>query len=246
MPRNLYLAWQHPETRSWRTFARLERRQSEYELVFTRGALGLQTIPFDLFKMDLEQRYRFSELIPIFKNRLPSRGRSDFQKMATWLNLRGDEDEFTSLSRFGLIPGTDAILVYPEPDVSNGRYVLEFFVHGVRHMDGDVDVICASLPPGARLLPMLDVQNPIDSDAVVLRPERKSVLVGYVPAFYAHDIRTLVSKPPGSDRANVTVVRCNMDAPIQLRLLCRFESPAPADFRALQTEAHELLLSRAA
>jgi hypothetical protein len=143
--KTLYLAWQHPDTRSWQTFARLDRTRSDYELVFTRGALGLQTIPFDLFKMDLYQRYRFSELLPIFRNRLPSRKRTDFTKILSWLNLSGDEDEFALLARFGLIPGTDALIVYPEPEKSDDRYSLEFFVHGVRHMHGDVEAVCASL-----------------------------------------------------------------------------------------------------
>jgi len=196
--------------------------------------------------MDLNQRYRFSELIPIFQNRLLSRNRNDFAKIASWLNLRGDEDEFSSLARFGLIPGTDAILVYPEPETSDGHYSLEFFVHGIRHMHGDVETVCASLGPGARLFPLLDVQNPVDVDAVALRPEHNSVMLGYVPAFYAADLRNLLSRPSTAERALLYVVRCNMDAPTQLRLLCSFEAPMPADFRALDTRAHEVIFSRAA
>lgn len=246
MVKTLYLAWQHPDTRSWHTFARLDRTRSDHELVFTRGALGLQTIPLELFKMDLHQRYRFSELIPIFRNRLPSRNRTDFAKIASWLNLRGDEDEFASLARFGLIPGTDAIIVYPEPETSDGRYSLEFFVHGIRHMHGDVEAVCASLNPGERLLPLFDVQNPVDANALALRREDNTVLLGYVPAFYAADLHSLLSRPAIAEQARMYVVRCNMDAPTQLRLLCRFEAPMPADFQALHTPAHEVIFKRAA
>jgi hypothetical protein len=244
--KTVYLAWQHPDTRSWHTFARLDRTANDHELLFTRGALGLQTIPLDLFKMDLNRRYKFSELIPIFRNRMPSRSRTDFAKIAEWLNLRGDEDEFTLLSRFGLIPGTDGILVYPEPETSHSRYSLEFFVHGIRHMQGDAETICSSLRPSDRLLPLLDVQNPVDVDAVAIRPHNSSVLLGYVPAFYAADLRNLLSRPHVAERATMTVVRCNVDAPTQLRLLCRFEAPMPAEFRALHTQAHEIILNHAA
>lgn len=243
MSKTLFLAWQHPETRSWATFARLDKSATDYDLTFTRGASGLRAV-HELFKMDPHQRYRFSELLPIFKNRLPSRSRTDFSKMTSWLNLRGDEDEFALLSRFGLIPGTDGILVYPQPDVRLGHYSLEFFLHGLRHMHGDVEATCAKLEPGNRLLPLLDVQNPVDQNAVALRPEHKTILLGYVPAFYAEDVRSLVSN--AADGARITVVRCNPEAPTQLRLLCRLEAPVAADFVPLQTEAHKSLLPRAA
>src|SRR5262249_38863139 len=153
------------------------------------------------------------------QNRLPSRNRTDFTKIASWLNLRGDEDEFASLARFGLIPGTDAIIVYPEPETSDGRYSLEFFVHGVRHMHGDVEAVCASLNTGDRLLPLFDLQNPVDVNAVALRSDRNTILLGHVPAFYTADLRDLLSRPAIADQARLHVVRSNADAPTQLRLL---------------------------
>jgi hypothetical protein len=123
LPASLYVAWQNQVTRVWHTVARLSRSEAGYELVFTRGVSSLLTIPADLFRMDVRKRYISNALFPLFKNRLPSRSRTDFEKMARWLNVKGDEDEFALLSKFGLIPGTDSLLVYPEPDVVSGVYI---------------------------------------------------------------------------------------------------------------------------
>ena len=80
----------------------------------------------------------------------------------------GDEDEFVLLSKCGLIPGTDSVLVYPEPGLSEGRYQLEFFVHGIRHMHSSASKWCEEVEQGERLFPLLDVQNPVDPNAVAL------------------------------------------------------------------------------
>jgi hypothetical protein len=120
LPTNFYVAWQNQATRVWHTVARLSRSKAGYELVFTRGIASLPAIPFDLFRMDVKRRYSSDELFPLFRNRLPSRSRADFRKIAQWLNVMEGEDEFDLLSKFGLIPGTDSLLVYPEPTVISG------------------------------------------------------------------------------------------------------------------------------
>lgn len=246
MPRNLYLAWQDQGTRAWHTFARLSRVGSDYALAFTRGVDALQSIPLDLFKVDVTKEYRFSDLIPVFKNRLPSPNRADFPRLAGWLNLSGEEDQFSLLSRFGLIPGTDSILIYPEPEIQTGRYQVEFFVHGIRHMHRDVTSLCDRLKPGDRLLSVLDIQNEHDQNAVALRYENNPLLIGYVPKFYAADLRNLLGKPKIAQSARVTVIKNNHDAPSQLKLLCRFVADAPPGFQTLQTEEHKLIIDELA
>jgi hypothetical protein len=235
----LYVAWQDETSRTWHTIARLTRDSEGYELIFTQGASRLGDLPERLFRMQLKYRYRFETLINMFRNKIPSRSRPDFEKMARWLNLTGSENEFALLSKFGLIPSSDALLVYPEPKVGGGKYELEFFVHGVRHMHPDVLKWCDNLEPGGRLLPVLDVQNPVDRHAVALRSETDTILVGYVPTFYAGDLKRILSDEALCAAAKITVVRNNKDAPIQLRLLCRFESPISPDFQPLDSTAHK-------
>jgi hypothetical protein len=140
----------------------------------------------------------------------------------------------------------DSLLVYPEPDVISGTYGLEFFAHGIRQMHKDAMESRGTLKAGERLLPLLDVQNPVDQNAVAIRSVDPVVLVGYVPTFYAADFRQLLSQPRLAAKAQLTVVRFNEDAPSQLRLLCRFECPVPHGFRALNSEPHQPVVDEAA
>lgn len=246
MARDLYVAWQEQATRTWHTIARLRRVGDEYEFLFTRGVTKLNSIPLDLFRMDVNKRYRSAELIPLFRNRLLSRSRTDFSKVARWLNLKGDEDEFESLSKFGLIPGTDAVLIYPAPQIEAQTYSVDFFVHGIRHMHPEVISHCNEIAEGSRLLPVLDVQNPVDLNAVAFRTENDCRLVGYLPTFYADDIHSILADPSQAETARVTVIRNNTDAPIQLRLLCTFNAKVSEGFSSLSSEVHRPLLDEAA
>ena len=240
MADNLYVAWQDEVSRTWHTIARLTRDSEGFELIFTQGATRLGDLPERLFGMQLKYRYRFEKLIHLFKNKIPSRNRPDFEKMARWLNLSGSEDEFALLSKFGLIPGSDALLVYPAPTIVDSKYEIEFFVHGIRHMQPDVLKLCENdLEPGERLLPVLDVQNPVDPHAVLLRCESNPILVGYVPTFYAADLKHILSNEALCASARITVLRNNKDAPIQLRLLCRFESAVLPGFQPLDSIVHK-------
>ncbi len=234
----LYAAWQD-ENRSWHTIGRLTQRGGLYEFVFTKGASVLGTMPKDLLGMNIYHSYRSPQLFSLFRNKLPSRTRPDFRQMAGWLGLSGDESEIALLEKFGLIPGSDSTLVYPEPDISSGKYVVEFFIHGLRHTGEDALRWCEVARRGARLLPLLDLQNPFDASAVAVRPEDQSTIVGYVPAFYAHDFYQILKDPNCAAAARITLLRCNQDAPPQLKLLCRFESPLPKLFVPLATDEHQ-------
>lgn len=242
MAGRLFAAWQDEKSRSWHTIGRLTRlRKDEFEFVFTKGAAVLGAMPKDLLGMNTFHSYRSAELLPLFRNKLPSRNRPDFIRMANWLSLDGTESDFEQLAKFGLILWTDSTIVYPEPDVSSNSYMLEFFVHGVRYMQVDAVEWCKNTQVGAQLLPMLDVKNPIDPRAVALRPHDKNILLGYVPAFYASDFYTILSDTRRAKAARISVVKCNDDAPPQLRLLCRIEAPIPQSFVALNTEEHQPL-----
>ena len=167
-------------------------------------------------------------------------------RLANWLNLRGNEEEFEALAKFGLIPGTDSILVYPEPQVSLGMYRLEFFVHGIRHMHEHADLLCKDMNEGDRLLPLLDVQNPVDPNAIALRCTSNTILLGYAPAFYSADLRRILSDQQLAGGARIKIVRNNVDAPVQMRLLCRIEAAVPSTFRALDTDVHKPIFEYAA
>lgn len=92
-----------------------------------------------------------------------------------------------------------------------------------------------------RLFPLLDVQNPVDPNAVALRTA-SNVLIGYVPTFHAGDLKRALADSRYSALARISILRNNVDAPIQLRPLCRFTCPVSQSFRVLDTADHEPLL----
>ena len=248
-PRKVYIAWQEPVTRQWHTIARLSRAGNLYEFGFTRGADQLRGVVKKLFNSNLDEHYASADLISVFRNKIPPRSRADFRKLANWLNLEGDESDFELLGKFGLIPGSDGLMVYPEPQVADGRYSVEFFMHGIRHahgepndrhLHGDVMKWCQSARSGDNLFPLLDVQNAYDVNAVALRAEQGTIVLGYVPRFYTADLRSILGQPEYASTARIKLLRNNSDAPVQFRMLCRFASAIPSDFKPLNDMDHEM------
>ena len=232
----LFVAWQDEETRRWITVARVTRGSEGYEFVFTRGARHLKSLPESLFRMKTDLRYKSAFLLPIFMNRVPAKSRADFGRLARWVNVSEGEDDFELIAKFGLIPGTDSMMIYPPPIIKGGEYKLDFFVHGIRHMHKDVEDWCTKVSEIATLRPMLDVQNDADSNAVALRAENGKLILGYVPAFYALDLHNILMGEQGALKSRIFVLRSNTDAPPQLRLLCRFTSTVPPNFKSMQSD----------
>jgi hypothetical protein len=109
-------------------------------------------------------------------------------------------------------------------------------------MHKDVVSLCENVTSGSRLLPVLDVQNPVDKNAVALRCEDETILIGYVPTFYAGDVHRILSDSKIASSAKISVIRNNVDAPLQLRLLCSFDATVPLGFHPLNTDVHKLFL----
>lgn len=241
MPRNLFVAWQDSRTRSWHTVARLTRINDEYELVFTEGARRFKSVLNDLFGLDLEYRYRFQKLIPAFRNKIPPKSRSDYASLSNWFGVSEEEDEFTKLSKFGMLQSNEPIIVYPEPDAAGGRYECEFFLHALRYMHPDAMDWCRAAAAGAVLNPLLDVKNEADEFAVALRSTPGCILLGYIPAFFARDINLLLRQREIAAEATISVVQANPGAPAQMMLRCKYSSPRPEGFSPLGSESHQLL-----
>jgi hypothetical protein len=247
---SVYVAWQDPGTREWHTIARLSHSTADqYEFGFTRGAEKLRDVAKQLFNSNLEGHFFSTGLTALFRNKIPPRSRSDFSKLANWLNLTGKESDFEMLGKFGLFPGTDGLLVYPAPLVGQGRYSIEFFIHGIRHthgdsqarhLHGDVLTWCETAKVGDQLYALLDVQNQFDANSVALRADGGTIAVGYVPRFYASDLRLILGQPEFAKSARFELLRNNVDAPLQFRMLCRFTSNVPIGFLPLDDTDHEM------
>lgn len=238
--RTLFVAWQNPESRHWFVVGRLSKKERTYQFVYTHGStLSDKFVPFGRMK-DLHSTYESEELFPLFSDRLLARNRPEYKEYSTWLHLSSGANEldpFDELARTGGTRATDSLSVFacPEPDV-DGTYNLTFFSHGIRYLPTAAQVFVGGLEAGRALFLMLDNQNSADTLAVAMRTE-PPMIVGYVPRYYCEDVRKLIeSKFAGS--VKVWVEKVNLDAPIQLRLLCAIRAPWPESFKPCSGEQY--------
>ncbi len=222
---------------------RLTRTKNKYSFVYTRGAAASSKfIPFGRMT-DLRKEYESTELLPFFSNRVLTKSRPEYAEFLRWLDL-DDSDPLLQLARTGGLKGTDSISVYPAPTPDkNGDYRVVFFCHGMRYTgEPSLHQAIQRLRKGDQLFPMHDMQNPWDRDAIALRSDDPATLLGYCPRFFAKDFGTLLGND--ANRASVTVVRANLTAPIEYRLLCEFKAHWPTGFVACEGDEFESLARR--
>jgi hypothetical protein len=227
----LILAWQKPDTRRWLNVGILSEDSGEYIFQYTDEAKKEQITPFGQMT-DLNATYKSEAIFPLFANRLLSKSRPEYKDYIKWLAFDGEEsiNPIEELSRSGGIRATDSLQVFPVPEKDgNGKYKAFFFSHGIRYLPENYIERVARLEIGEKLFLMQDSQNASDKYAIAIRTDDKPELLGYCPAFFAKDFGKLLQMCQPKD-IEVKVVKVNMDAPIQYRLLCRLEAPWPEAF----------------
>jgi hypothetical protein len=187
--------------------------------------------------------YESRELFPFFANRVLSKKRPEYQEFLQWLNVPpGQDDPLTLLARTCGIRATDTLAVFPCPEQQgDNTYQVQFFSHGLRYLSAGSIERVHNLRSGDSLYVMVDVQNARDPQAVALRSDDPIALVGFSPRYFAKDFRRLLEHC-SPETVKVVVERVNHDAPVQLRLLCRFTAPWPEGFRPCADEAYEPLV----
>ncbi len=235
----LFVAWQDLESRHWFVVGRLTRNARRFHFTYTHGAtLATKFTPFGRMS-DLYSSYESEELFPLFTDRLLAKNRPEYEDYGRWLNLpkSASLDPFDELSRTGGIRATDPLAVFscPKPQ-SDGTYALSFFSHGIRYLPKESQQFVGNLDAGRQLFLMLDNQNEADVLAVEMRTD-PPMIVGFVPRYYAEDFRTLTEGKLVS-RVKVWVEKVNLDAPIQLRLLCTIKAPWPESFEPCSGEQY--------
>lgn len=240
--KTLFVAWQDPKTRFWHPVGRLTFGDGLYRFAYTQGAQKSPRFrPFGRLS-DLQRSYVSRNLFPLFLNRVLHENRPEYSDFLTWVGLDTSEsDAFEILDRTGGERQTDSIVVFACPvRDSEGFYTAHFFSHGIRHLPKASQERVNELAEGDTLFPMLDVHNPYDTNAVMLRTGDPATLVGYCPRYRALDFGRLIqmNKP---DDVLVTVERVNPDAPTQLRLLCKLRAAWPSNFRPCQDSEYELI-----
>jgi hypothetical protein len=227
--KDLIIAWQDSLTRRWHPVARLGRTESgRYYFVYTEGAKESPNFePFGRMT-DLHAVYLGEQIFPLFANRMLPRSRPDFKAYIGWLGLKEQElDELEVLGRSGGIRATDNLELFPCPAPDeHGRYVGYFFVHGLRYLLPEHIQRLNILHAGNRLFVVRDIQNPADADALLLRTADPVSLIGYCPRYLAAEFGNFIDVV-GAAEFRVIVEQLNADAPYDLRVLCKVESPWP-------------------
>ena len=238
----LFVAWQDPESRSWFPVGRLTFDNGTYQFAYTRGAKESKSFrPFGRMT-ELDSVYMSKELFPLFSNRILPKSRPEHQDYMRWLGLSEDKyNELEELARTGGQRATDSLEIFPCPEPTpDNRYVVYFFSHGLRYLIPENLARISSLVPGEKLLLARDVQNNFDEMALLLRTQDPISIVGYCPRYYSAEFSRLLELV-GPEKVDVSVERVNVDAPTQLRLLCRVSAPWPIAFSPCARELYETL-----
>ena len=239
----LYALWQDPVSRLWHPVGLLGHSGNKYYFQYTRGALSSEHFePFARMR-DLGKRYESETLFPTFANRLISKNRPEYKSMISWLGLNQEtpDIQFHMLSLLGGQRETDKIRMIPRPERSpNGTFKIRFFVHGLRYMVDDAAREVAQLKDGEELILALEANNPQDKDAISVSKSSPKCTLGYVPRYYAHDLRKVIQNKE-CKRLSVNVVKVNPDAPLSMRLLCEVESTWPEGYVPFISEEYRPL-----
>ncbi len=232
----VFIAWRggSPERGEWSPVAKLDRVDGEYRFAYTRGACTLPGFHAFPGMLDLEEIYRSETLFPLFANRLLSRSRPEYEAWLTWggFDPQRPPEPLALLSVTEGIRQTDAVEVFPcpVPDGTDGKYRTHFFLHGLRHASPQAQARLATLHAGAELSIELEDDNAHDPHALAVWVDGNERLrLGYVPRYLARDARTL-ARQVGVDAIDLRVMRNNLGAPLQMRLLCSLTAPWPPEF----------------
>ena len=228
--RVIYIALRDFDSSSWIPVAKVQKKNDLYSLIYTRGAARLRGFEGFFRMRDLGCEFYSSDIFPILKNRLLSKGRPEYGVYKEWMGRsRDDSDVFEELARTGGLRGTDDIELIPVPEkTSDGRYEAYFFSHGLRHLDKSNVEAVNSVPTGARVFLARDVQNSHDRFALLLRVEDPRTVLGYVPRYYSQAFSSLLDID--SESVDVTVFRVNKGAPPAFRVLCKLSAPWSSGF----------------
>lgn len=242
----LYVAWQHPQARTWHCIGQLWRDKSTNSAAYCFHYLqGAQTASG--FKPlaglpDLNGQYCADELFGVFTTRLMPQGRPDRPQYLKWLGLDAshDADQMEELARSGGVRSSDSIQLFPAPTKRDGRYQTQFFLHGLSHQGAAAIAAAQALRAGdvLRLAPEQDNQH----DGCAIAIQSGDLRIGFVPRFLSCDIGGLLN----TGNAALSLEAVNLHAPLSHSLLCRFSAPWPEGFEPFNRDEFKRISTLAA
>ena len=244
--KELLLAWREPKSREWIVVGKLWFKDNRYYFGYTRGvnkALNSDNLILFGSMQDINQLYVSDEIFPIFKNRLFQKNRPEYRDYLDWLGFDNSKEilPLDELARTNGIRATDSLQLFEIPKPQDGKYIVYFYSHGLRHLPKCYQDRLKHLKEKERLFILKDIQNRVDKDALMLRTDDPSELVGYCPRFYAKDFNKLIELN-GEDKVVVSIEKINLNAPLQLQLLCKLETVWSEAFEAFADDEYRLII----
>ena len=243
MENKLVLSWRNPVNRTWVSVGILEHKDEKFYFNYTNGAKDNDFIAFSQMN-ELNKTYVSEELFPLFKNRLLSKTRPEYEDFISWLNIdKNDSHDLKELSRSRGIRATDNLQLFPYPEKDlYGNYEVLFFSHGVSHIAKHYVKRLLELKVNDKLLIFKDIKNESDSLALGLRTNEDPVeLLGYCPSFFVSDFNKLLELN-GATEVNISVEKVNFDAPVQMKLLCKLKTRWPKNFEPFENDEFKKIL----
>lgn len=197
--KTLFLAWQdQAASRRWFPIGRLDADMSRplYRFRYIRGAedarLQAGFPPLDDFP-EFAGDYRSGELFPLFKNRVMTPGRPDFEDYVKQLDLSTGADPIEILAVGGGARATDAFEVFPKlVRQSDGTLKCRFFLHGWSHLSPHAQRRLERIEPGASLNLALELTNPTTNIALQVQTI-DYVMIGWAPRYLVRDLATPIA-----------------------------------------------------
>ncbi|MDQ8951927.1 hypothetical protein RFH42_03030 [Acinetobacter rudis] len=233
--KTVYILWQDSSYsgRMWHTVAKINLTNSgTYLLNYTIGAKNPRFQPF--VKMaDKSKKYESNELFNFLKNRIPPESRPEHEALFQWCDLDTQSNYLELLAISGGEKATDNYRVISLPENSNGQYISTFFVSGIRYLSDEQKNKIAQLKDGYQIDYKFEDDNVNDPHAVLLLENSEHTMIGYYPRYLTEDLRNL--NKCGVD-IKIQIIKVNVDAPEQFRLLCRTIAEWPKNFQSCNNE----------
>ena len=245
----VFLAWQSPrENRAWYPIGRLDADSSTgpFRFRYVRGAEkacreeGLQ--PLISFP-DFKRHYESEVLFPLFRNRILSPQREEFEEYLQALDLR--PEEAGPLEILAISEGrrqTDTFEVFPKISPhEDGSFDCRFFLHGWRHVTLAAQERTNILKSGEELRIAIEMNNPATGLAVQIQTMDYQML-GWTPRYLVIDLVRAIGD--AFKEITARVVKVNpAPAPSQQRVLIEISGKWPQQFEPMSNEDLKDLIS---
>lgn len=243
-----FVIWQDPETTMWEPVAKLTESRGVYSFAYTQGALNKNFIPFPRMSI-LNKAYESTELFPFFQNRLIPERRPEYYIMLSWLDmLPGANDPLEILSASGGSKKTDNFRIIKVPQRSaQNEYRLKFFVSGIAYISDEAKRELLTLDSRTQLSCIIEEGNIADSNAISIINPKTLHHLGYYPHYLNEDLiltNRMLNVAGNRLLTSMAVLKVNLSAPEQYRLLCESVTPWPDGFVPFQSEKYKLLTAR--